>query len=149
LRVITRLDEASFKFADVHEEIDAVLLLLKNKAGNDTIITRDYGRFLPFEHYPALLSQALMNVIQNALEATASGGQVTIKTFEESNAICISITDSGKGIPEPVKRKIFDPFFTTKEVGAGLGLGLPVVKSIMERHRGSILWKANLVKGQA
>ena len=116
---------------------------LPENAGPPSVYTKYPEIYGPWSQ----MSQAMMNVIQNALEATASGGQVTIKTFEESNAICISITDSGKGIPEPVKRKIFDPFFTTKEVGAGLGLGLPVVKSIMERHRGSILLESESGKG--
>jgi len=138
LRVITRLDEESFKAADVHEEIDAALLMLENKIGSGTVIMKQYGNVGPFEHFPALLSQALMNILQNAIEAIGEGGNVVIKTFEENNSVCITITDTGKGMNEKVKRKIFDPFFTTKEVGAGLGLGLSVARSIIEQHQGTI-----------
>ena len=138
LRVMTRLDEEPFKAADVHEEIDAALLMLENKIGSGTVITKQYGDVVPFEHFPALLSQALMNILQNAIEAIDEDGHIVIKTCQENNAVCISITDTGKGMHEKVKRKIFDPFFTTKGVGAGLGLGLSVVRSIVERHQGTM-----------
>ena len=54
----------------------------------------------------------------------------------------ISLPDSGPGIPEDVRNKIYDPFFTTKPIGQGTGLGLSTVYSIIERHKGSIEYKA-------
>ena len=137
-RVITRLDEESFKTADIHEEIDAALLMLQSKIGTGTVIMKEYGNVKPFEHFPALLSQALMNILQNAIEAISGSGQVLIQTFQENNLVCIMITDSGKGMTEKVRRKIFDSFFTTKDVGAGWGLGLSVARSIVEQHHGTI-----------
>jgi signal transduction histidine kinase len=81
------------------------------------------------------------------IEATPAGGEVTIKTFQDDQAVFIIIADSGKGMNEKVKRKIFDPFFTTKEVGMGLGLGLSVARSIMEQHRGTIELESEPGKG--
>jgi signal transduction histidine kinase len=147
LRVITRLDEESFKVADVHEEIDAVLLMLQNKISSNLVIKKEFGNVTPFEHFPALLSQALMNVLQNAIEAASESGTVIIRTFENDTSVHVIITDSGKGMNDKVKRKIFEPFFTTKEVGAGLGLGLSVARSIVEQHRGSIELESEPGKG--
>jgi signal transduction histidine kinase len=58
----------------------------------------------------------------------------------------VSITDSGKGIPDEIKEKIFNPFFTTKPPGEGSGLGLDIVKKILEKHQGSITFDS--VPGQ-
>jgi signal transduction histidine kinase len=63
---------------------------------------------------------------------------LTISSRKQNGQVIISISDIGKGIPNEIKEKIFDPFFTTKPVGEGSGLGLDIVKKIIDKHRGSI-----------
>ena len=65
-------------------------------------------------------------------------GTLTIDAREEKDSILVSITDSGEGIPEDIKAKIFQPFFTTKPPGEGSGLGLDIVRKIVEKHQGTI-----------
>jgi len=65
-------------------------------------------------------------------------GILTIDAREQNGCILVSVTDSGSGIPEDVKPKIFQPFFTTKPPGEGSGLGLDIVRRIVEKHRGII-----------
>ena len=79
-----------------------------------------------------------MNLLANAADAIGEKGEVWIKTWQDESAIHISVSDSGKGIPEEKLSDIFVPFFTTKPVGEGTGLGLAVSHQIIERHSGEI-----------
>ena len=92
---------------------------------------------------PYLSIQALLNVVQNALDAVeeryhgAPGGEVVIESYVESGtAWTIVVRDNGVGIPKEVQEQIFDPFYSTKERGTGLGLA--VVFSVVKAHDGKI-----------
>ena len=78
----------------------------------------------------------VMNLLANVADAIGEKGEVWIKTWQDESAIHISVSDSGKGIPEEKLSDIFVPFFTTKPVGEGTGLGLAVSHQIIERHSG-------------
>ncbi len=82
------------------------------------------------------LQQAFVNLLLNAIEATPPGGVVRIDLEPNGNSIRIAVEDSGPGIPEELRARIFEPFFTTKQAGSGIGLAL--VHSIVDQHRGSI-----------
>lgn len=88
-----------------------------------------------------LLSQALINIIHNAIDASseyAKEPHVSIESIvKEGVSWTISVTDNGPGISESDKEKIFDPFFTTKKEGTGLGLA--IVHSIVQAHQGSLV----------
>jgi signal transduction histidine kinase len=85
----------------------------------------------------AQLRQALLNLIRNAREAMAKGGDLAIGVVHaEGGGVEIRIDDTGSGVPEELRASIFDPFFTTKQRGTGLGLA--VTREIIEAHRGTI-----------
>jgi len=84
-----------------------------------------------------MLYQAFLNVLINAMQAMPGGGRIDIKIDSNNNSIMIYFEDEGEGISEDLLEKIWDPFFTTKEKGTGLGLG--IVKNIVESHSGSII----------
>ncbi|MBH0193876.1 MAG: PAS domain S-box protein, partial [Nitrospira sp.] len=96
------------------------------------------------DHCPAAqadadqMSQVMINLIMNALHAMEDGGTLRVGLEEEQDGIKLTVGDSGHGIPRDVLPKIFEPFYTTKEFGKGTGLGLTVVKGIIEEHQGSI-----------
>ncbi len=96
----------------------------------------------------------LMNILINALDASETGGMITIGSavsvtggHEGQKGVEISITDNGCGIPSENLDKLFDPFFTTKDVGRGTGLGLAVSYGIIERHGGTIRVQSEPGKG--
>jgi PAS domain S-box-containing protein len=84
------------------------------------------------------MNQVLINLIMNAVHAMPQGGTLRLGIGRERDMVKLTISDTGHGIPKEVVQKIFDPFFTTKEFGKGTGLGLTVVKGILDEHQGSI-----------
>ena len=96
------------------------------------------------------LEQVFTNIILNAKDAIKrlkKSGNIDISLLKEEGQIKIDIRDEGIGILKEIMPKIFDPFFTTKEVGEGLGLGLSICQSIVEKHSGSITVQSEVDKG--
>ncbi|NWF71448.1 MAG: PAS domain S-box protein [Nitrospirae bacterium] len=84
------------------------------------------------------LIQVLINLVMNSLHAMPEGGRLGLSLTREDNYVCLGVSDTGHGMPEEIRSKVFDPFFTTKDFGKGTGLGLTVVKGIIEEHGGTI-----------
>ena len=84
----------------------------------------------------AMLHQAFLNIFINAFQSLKNNGCLTIRIKYDSGSIVINFIDNGEGIPEQVLKKIWTPFFTTKDTGTGLGLG--IVKNMIEAHNGTI-----------
>ncbi|MDA3915923.1 MAG: ATP-binding protein [Deltaproteobacteria bacterium] len=84
----------------------------------------------------AMLYQAFLNILLNAFQSLEDNGCLTIKTVYNSGNIIINFIDNGEGIKEDILKKIWTPFFTSKDRGTGLGLG--IVKNIIEAHNGTI-----------
>jgi len=95
------------------------------------------------------LQQVFVNIIVNALQAMAKGGELTVATrlTEDNEFIEIEISDTGCGIPEEHLGKLFDPFFSTKEIGKGTGLGLSVSLGIVQKHNGFIDVRSKVGQG--
>jgi signal transduction histidine kinase len=91
------------------------------------------------------ITQALLNVTLNALQATPSGGTVRLFAESQTDKILVRVRDEGDGIDEATLEKIFDPFFTTRE--GGTGLGLPISQQILTHHHGRITVERNAEKG--
>jgi C4-dicarboxylate-specific signal transduction histidine kinase len=97
------------------------------------------------------LEQVFINLLTNARDALSEAPQkiITIECAKDKQAVEISISDSGPGIPVELEQRIFDPFFTTKEVGAGTGLGLSITYGIIRDHQGTITLKNSPGRGAA
>jgi signal transduction histidine kinase len=85
---------------------------------------------------PRLVRQAVVNVAANAVQAMPRGGRMVLRTLRDGDMAVVEIEDSGPGIPLEVRERIFEPFFTTK--ASGTGLGLAVVRRIVEGHGGEV-----------
>jgi signal transduction histidine kinase len=79
-----------------------------------------------------------MNLVDNALDAVAVGGHVEITAAAERDRVVVRVVDDGPGIPEGIRDSIFEPFFTTKGVGEGSGLGLDIVRRLLQRNEGEV-----------
>jgi signal transduction histidine kinase len=87
------------------------------------------------------IETVIVNLLLNAADATPAGGVVTltIRASAGNDAAEIEVCDTGPGVPPGLRERVFEPFFTTKEAGRGTGLGLTVCRSIIDRHRGTIM----------
>jgi two-component system, sporulation sensor kinase E len=91
------------------------------------------------------IQQVLVNLVKNASQAMTTGGTLTLQTGENSDAVWVSVTDTGGGIPQEQLNRIFEPFYTTKKKGSGLGL--MIVQRIVRAHNGRIDLESNVGKG--
>jgi len=98
---------------------------------------------------PAALGEVITNLILNAIDAMPEGGTLTIETRPDSQErVVLVVSDTGVGMPEPVRQRVFEPFFTTKGQ-RGSGLGLSVSHSIITRHGGQITVESEPGRGTA
>ena len=93
------------------------------------------------------LIQVLINLVVNSLHAMPEGGRLGLSLAREGRHVCLEVSDTGHGMPEEIRSKVFEPFFTTKDFGKGTGLGLTVVKGIIEEHGGTIVVESVVDKG--
>jgi signal transduction histidine kinase len=102
------------------------------------VVHRDYGELPEVECDPGQMNQVFMNLLANACDALADGGNLWIRTRAEGERVTIEIRDDGCGMPADVLQRAFDPFFTTKDVGQGTGLGLSISHGIVAAHGGTL-----------
>jgi signal transduction histidine kinase len=109
------------------------------REGGVTVV-RDYCSEVPeVEAYPGELNQVWTNLIDNAVDAMAGQGTLTIRTQVSPQRVVVEIGDDGHGMDPATAERAFQAFFTTKEVGKGTGLGLDIARRIVvERHGGEI-----------
>jgi two-component system, sporulation sensor kinase E len=124
--------------ASLNEVVRETIELLKPEIENrGQHITQKLARQLPDVPIdPVQIKQVLVNLIKNAMQAMTRGGELNIQTGAGREAVWVSISDTGVGIPEEQLSRIFEPFFTTKKKGSGLGL--MIVQRIIRGHGGRI-----------
>ena len=148
LRLFTRSDQEEKALSNVVDSMEAALLLLKNQYKSKAEIIRQYDEDIPsIKCYPGQLTQALVNILHNAIDAIEEKGTITISLQYHEPLLLICISDTGSGIPEHLVSKIFDPFFTTKAVGGGMGLGLSITHGIIGKHQGTIRVESKVGSG--
>lgn len=140
MKSYSHLDQGARQWVDVHEGLEDTLRLFSYKLKHGVEIRRSYDPQIPkLWAFGSELNQVWTNLIDNAIDAMNEKGILEITTVHHHDRIEVQITDSGTGIPADIQSRIFEPFFTTKPVGKGSGLGLEVVRRIIEiRHRGTI-----------
>jgi len=110
-------------------------------------IVKDYAKSPIVIGSTSELTQIITNFVNNGVDAMDAEGELRLSTSSTKKTHTISVTDNGSGMDEATQKKIFDPFFTTKDPGKGTGLGLHVVRKIVEKHGAKLDLKSELGKG--
>lgn len=118
--------------------LETVLTIYQGQMKVGIELVREYEPIDPIRCLPDELNQVWTNLIHNALQAMNYQGKLTIGIRRQGHEALVTVGDTGCGIPEDIRNKIFDVFFTTKASGEGSGLGLDIVKKIIDKHRGRI-----------
>jgi len=143
-----QLAEGKVESLKVHEELDrAIGEVFPLRAGYTAIVEKDYSDSLPVLFMQrGHLSEILVNILQNAREATNGKGRIGVMAEQGADqTIVIRVTDDGPGIAKPQVRKIFEPYYSTKDKGTGLGLS--IVKHNVEMYGGRVSVESELGKG--
>lgn len=124
----------------VDEDIEEVISLVEHDLHLENIqIVKDFEEGLPMiTADKKQVQEIFFNIIRNASQAIKKNGRIDIKIFRSKNGVSVKVKDSGSGITKEDVSRIFNPFFTTKDPGEGSGLGLFIVKQIVERNNGRI-----------
>jgi two-component system NtrC family sensor kinase len=136
-----RKTDIQIKLQDVNILLDEIVdgFWIQEMAVSNINIVRQYDRTIPMIPTDAnQLKQVFLNILNNAADAIAPPGQISITTAHDDCEISVAIADTGRGISEEQIERIFMPFYTTKEVGKGTGLGLSVSYSIVKSLGGKI-----------
>ena len=105
--------------------------------GHELVVERLLGQPVLARGIPGEIREAILNLVQNAIDAMPTGGTLTIHTANDGMDACLSVRDTGVGMSAEVRERAFEPFFTTKG-SRGSGLGLAEVYGIARRHRGTV-----------
>jgi signal transduction histidine kinase len=118
---------------------DTVRVLAAKARDRSAAVTMDIAPDLPRAHaIGSELNQVWLNLLDNALDAVAPSGRVTVGASTENDRVVVRVVDDGHGIPPDVLPRIFDPFFTTKPPGHGTGLGLEITRQLVRQSNGDI-----------
>ena len=114
----------------------------------------DFEELPPVTCHGGQINQVVLNLVVNAAHAiadkvkgTPEKGLITVRTFAEDGFAVVSVSDTGGGIPEAIRKRIFEPFFTTKEVGKGTGQGLSIAHNVIKAHGGKLEFVTEIGKG--
>jgi two-component system NtrC family sensor kinase len=147
LRNFGRPDTAEIETVDLHEGIESTLTILGHELKDRVTVVREFGDLPAVECNPHQLNQVFMNLLVNASHAITGPGTITIRTGTREDRAWIQIEDTGCGMSEEVLERAFEPGFTTKKARVGMGLGLLIVRQIVERHSGRISVSSSPGKG--
>ena len=133
--------EPSLEMVDVHEGLRSTVTMLKHTLKKKNIkLHKELGTDIPkIKALSGELNQVWTNLLSNAIDALPEqGGELFLRTFRERDCVCVEVEDNGPGVPEEIQSRIFEPFFTTKGIGEGTGMGLDIVRRVIDHHNGMV-----------
>jgi signal transduction histidine kinase len=139
LNHFSRNNQTEFQPCSLNKILTNCLSILNHELKNKVAVKQSFlENDIELFGNESKLHQVFLNLMLNSIQSIEKTGEIEIKSRRYKEEAIISISDTGKGIPESVKSKIFDPFFTTKPAGQGTGLGLSIVLQIVKDHKGDI-----------
>jgi signal transduction histidine kinase len=156
-------DHAPFQVIDVRTVVEACAVTLRPMLRKTIRLAVQLpANPLPVLGHAGKLKQIIINLVINARDTLAEGGEILVEAQlrelceadvagrsgqPAGQYVCLVVRDTGHGMDEETQRRVFEPFFTTKEPGRGTGLGLSMVKSLVERHQGWVELESTLNVG--
>jgi PAS domain S-box-containing protein len=155
MKAFAHPDRGERATANLNAALHDTLTVATNELKYVATVETDFGKIPAVPCFVSDLNQVFLNLLVNAAHAigdvvgkTGQRGVIRVRTYLEGSVVVIAISDTGTGIPEPVRGRIFDPFFTTKEVGKGTGQGLALARAVVvDRHGGSLTFETEMGKG--
>jgi signal transduction histidine kinase len=138
LKSFSRLDQAETSRVNLNDCLDTTINIAWNELKYVATLERQFGELPDIVCNLQQLNQVFLNLLVNAAQAMEQQGTITVRTWVEPGWACVSIADTGRGMPQEVCSRIFEPFFTTKPAGKGTGLGLSISADIVHKHNGEI-----------
>ncbi|WP_082285488.1 sensor histidine kinase [Leptospira noguchii] len=144
LKSYSHLDQSkTFSSSNIIEGMETTLIILNNQIKYGIEVIKNFQEIPLVICNPDELNQVWTNLIQNSIQALKGKGKIGISVFPWNDYVVVEIEDNGPGIPVKIQDRVWDPFFTTKDQGEGTGLGLGIVKGIVEKHKGKITLNSN------
>ncbi|WP_019500246.1 PAS domain S-box protein [Pseudanabaena sp. PCC 6802] len=133
-----RSENAEKTLAPITDSIEVALTLYQNRLKHGINTIRHYAKVPETFCNQDELTQVWVNLIDNAIYAMGQEGTLEIDIAQQADRVVVEVTDSGSGIPVDLQPRIFEPFFTSKPRGEGSGLGLDIVRQIVQKHHGEV-----------
>ena len=151
LKTFAQIDRSEVELVNVNDIVQSACSITKNTIRHHSELKIDLTEVPRITAHGRKLVQAIVNLLLNAVQALdesrADTNEITIATRALDDAVRISVTDNGCGIPVGIRKRIFDPFYSTKRADEGTGLGLPMCAEIVRLHRGSIAFESTTGAG--
>lgn len=138
LRAFSLLENPEFNYVEPNKIVEAAVKSARKEHKKQVNIIAHLGTLPKIMGNTDLLHMGLIHILDNAFQAVDENGTIVITTESKGDHVVVSVEDDGHGIPDDIQSKIFDPFFTTRPIGKGLGLGLSVSFSVIQKHNGGI-----------
>ena len=154
MKEFSHVDQREMSRVDLNRAIGSTLIIARSEYKYVAEVATDFQEMPPVTCHGGQINQVVLNLVVNAAHAiadkvrgTPEKGLITVRTRAENGFAVISVTDTGGGIPEAIRKRIFEPFFTTKEVGRGTGQGLSIAHNVIKSHGGQLEFTTELGKG--
>lgn len=133
-----RRERPTLRELPLRETVRMAMRLAKPRAADRNVeLVLEPGSDVRLPHDTPRMSQAILNLVANAVDAAADGGRhVAVRVVAEQGFVRVQVDDDGPGVPEDLRERVFEPFITTKPHGHGTGLGLSITRQIVDDHCG-------------
>jgi PAS domain S-box-containing protein len=145
MKEFSHVDQREMSRVDINRAINSTLIIARSEYKYVAELETDFQQLPPVTCHGGQINQVVLNILVNAAHAiadkvkgTPQKGLIKVKTSIEGGFAVVSISDTGGGIPEAIRKRIFEPFFTTKEVGKGTGQGLSIAHNVIASHGGTL-----------
>jgi PAS domain S-box-containing protein len=145
MKEFSHADQREKSQVDLNRAISSTLVIARSEYKYVADVETDFKELPLVTCHGGQINQVVLNLLVNAAHAiadtvkgTTNKGLITVKTYVEAGCAVVSISDTGGGIPDAIRKRIFEPFFTTKEVGKGTGQGLSIAHNVITSHGGTL-----------